>query len=256
MFCRFICLMTCLTPLLALGANKNPQEVCPAGEHRVRAHDQKPYIRDGKPVSGSHHKSSCHPNPPSYAVWHERLKTGPVVNWPYKNEKSKAWTETEKEKVYEALSELPPALVTETVTGIFRMKEFLLHEANPAAGTNHQIVLYDRAFENRYSLARVLGHEFAHEAYRQISASERVEDAKAADWEVMFFDGGLKDPYFFPRNSGFVEEDGKNTVDEDYANNIEYFLFDPEILKTKTPKVYEWIYKKFGDRFKLGVKKK
>ena len=55
-----------------------------------------------------------------------------------------------------------------------------------------------------------------------------------------------------PGRDGFVEEDGKNSVEEDISNNIEYFLIKPQALKTKTPAVFNWFYKKYGDKFKLG----
>ena len=30
---------------------------------------------------------------------------------------------------------------------------------------------------------------------------------------------------------------------EDFANNVEYYLFEPNVLKEKTPKAFNWIIK-------------
>jgi hypothetical protein len=82
-----------------------------------------------------------------------------------------------------------------------------------------------------------------------MSVAAKVDYAKAAYWSVSFMGQGLKDPDFFPNRDGFVEEDGKNSVDEDFANNIQYFLFNQSALKSKTPKVFDWISKRYGDKF-------
>ena len=55
----------------------------------------------------------------------------------------------------------------------------------------------------------------------------------------------------------YVEDDGKEGPDEDFSNNIEYYLFKPDQLRSKSPKVYEWIRKRYGDSFRIerGPKK-
>jgi hypothetical protein len=50
----------------------------------------------------------------------------------------------------------------------------------------------------------------------------------------------------------YVEDDGMESMTEDFSNNVEYYLFDPQTLERKTPKVYEWLKKKFGDNFKIA----
>ena len=55
-----------------------------------------------------------------------------------------------------------------------------------------------------------------------------------------------------PTPDGFVEKDGTESPEEDFANNVEYFLFDRKTLIKKTPTAEDWIHRKFGDKFKLG----
>jgi hypothetical protein len=62
--------------------------------------------------------------------------------------------------------------------------------------------------------------------------------------------------YWAGRKDGYIEVDGKNSHEEDYANNLEHFLYDPDKLKKVTPSAYDWIKKRFGDSFKLKEEKK
>ena len=66
---------------------------------------------------------------------------------------------------------------------------------------------------------------------------------------VIFFD---RMKGWIQRKDGYVEEDGKISPDEDFANNVEYFLLESEKLKMITPHAYTWISKHFGANFKLG----
>lgn len=54
------------------------------------------------------------------------------------------------------------------------------------------------------------------------------------------------------RQGGFVAEDGHQGPREDFANNLEYYLFEPKVLEEKTLKAFDWMKKHFGDKFKLG----
>ena len=47
----------------------------------------------------------------------------------------------------------------------------------------------------------------------------------------------------------FVSDDGRDSPDEDFANNVEFFLFRPEKLKKTSPGVYDWLKKNYGDVF-------
>ena len=62
--------------------------------------------------------------------------------------------------------------------------------------------------------------------------------------------------YWEGRKSGYIEEDGKLSHEEDYANNVEHFLYDPDNLKKVTLNAYDWIKKHFGGDFKLKGSKK
>jgi len=245
--------------LTASAVHAKPEKVtsapsCPPGEHWVRAHKQSSYTRNGKPVSGSFHSAGCDKNPRAYATWNNRLKSSFPPGWEFKNEKVKSWSDEEKESAIEALSELPEALLINSVEGIYRMKKSLDHSSNPAANHDHQIVLYDAAFSSKQNLSRILAHEFAHQLYRQFYDDEDkgASYAKAADWIPVRMAGADKTILMAKPSREFVENDGEDGPAEDFGNNIEYFLFNPKELKTKTPKIYDWISKRYGDKFKIG----
>jgi hypothetical protein len=54
-----------------------------------------------------------------------------------------------------------------------------------------------------------------------------------------------------PRPGGFVEIDGRQSPEEDFANNAEYYLFEPALLKKASPKIFSWIEKNLGSLLKL-----
>jgi len=54
------------------------------------------------------------------------------------------------------------------------------------------------------------------------------------------------------RKGSFVEPDGATSVTEDFANNVEYFLFDRNLLQKITPNADTWINRHFGPNFKIN----
>jgi len=224
---------------------------CGVGKHYVKSHFRKAYTRsDGVHFKATTVKEHCADNPKNYDFWNPKLKNGRPDGWARKTEKSKHWSTEEREKTLEALSKMPPALMSAKLREIDRMirsQDF----PNPASSDNGDIVLYDTAFEKDKSLTQILSHELAHQYYKNLSGKDFESYRKAADW-FNISNLGTKPVY---RTAGrmFVAKDGVNSIEEDFANNIEYFLNQPKELKKSTPKVYDWISNHFGDKFKLGA---
>ena len=224
---------------------------CPAGEHWVRAHFRRAYIRaDGIAVSAAHVSAHCHENPASYAAWAARLRSGLPPGWKSRGEQPIAWSEEERQRVLEALSYLPKELLVSSVEGLYRLRRSLLYAVNPAAGLGDNIALYDPAFDPKQNLARVLAHELAHKLYRQFTVADAKSYNSAAEWRVLKTPSG--ETFFLPMREHYVEEDGKEGPDEDFINNIEYFPFNPRMLRKLSPKVYDWIHLRYVDSFRLG----
>ncbi|MFN3455332.1 MAG: hypothetical protein ACK41T_10270 [Pseudobdellovibrio sp.] len=52
----------------------------------------------------------------------------------------------------------------------------------------------------------------------------------------------------------FIKPQARDNAAEDFANNVEAYLFENEILKEIVPPAYNWILKKYGKNFKLKEK--
>lgn len=50
--------------------------------------------------------------------------------------------------------------------------------------------------------------------------------------------GKNRDYYTERRKSGYIESDGMSSADEDYANNLEHFIYNSDNLKAITPSAY------------------
>jgi hypothetical protein len=168
------------------------------------------------------------------------------VDWPHKTETFKKWTDEEKDRVLEVFDVLPIELQMDTVKSIARAVKSKDHP-NPATSAEGIIVLYDNVFDSNKNLARVLGHELAHQLYRDMPLEQKKDYGFAANWFPLDPEGRR----YVSRKNGFVQDDGRESPEEDYANNIEYYLFEPKTLEKLTPQASRWIETVYRDKFKL-----
>ena len=220
----------------------------------MRAHHRRAYVRaDGTQVSATDVAAHCQTNPTAYVIWNSRLRSKPSSRWLRRPEKPRNWTTEEKERVLDALSDLPPGLLADSVTALFRLEKSFLYDQNPASGEAGEIAIYDSAFKAKANLSRILAHEFAHEVFRQFSDTEKDQFRMAADWLLVKDPRAAKGMMSIPNRDSdqYVEQDGMESLTEDFSNDIDYFLFEPTVLRKKSPKVYDWIGKKFGDTFTI-----
>ncbi len=112
------------------------------------------------------------------------------------------------------------------------------------AESGQEIVVYNIAFDGPgLSLDKIVAHELPHAIFLNFSKSEIKDYERSLGWNVAFKGQA--------RSGSFIRSGARDNVDEDFANNIEYFLFAPEELKSKVPKAYSWILNKFSKNFKL-----
>lgn len=227
------------------------EHLCPPDQHWVTSHPRRAYTKtDGTFFSATHVNSSCHPNPVGYSKWKDRFLNSKPSYWPRTGEKQKKWTVEERERVLEALADLPEPLLLDSVKEIYRFEKSQDYDKNPASGESGALGVYDAAFNKNANLTRVLAHELAHELFRQFSVADKILCAKAMGWTFKK-DEKTEQYRAIPRKSGYVEVDGQLLTTEDFANNIEYFLFNQKRLNEVTPQAAEWIRHKFGDKLKL-----
>ena len=223
---------------------------CNLGQHWVRTYHRRAYYgSDGIFVSATTVSAHCQGNPPGYSHWKDELRTGYPPSWPHKNEKPKAWTEEERDRTLDALGELPETLWGEDHIKIYRMESSTTSTGNPSTSAKGVIVLYNSAFDQSHTLSEVLAHELAHENYRHLSPEDIKSYTEENGWNNPKDVGGPN--LWIPTRTNYVEPDGHDSPWEDYANNIQYFLFHPAKLRFVTPSAYDWIKHHFDDNFKI-----
>lgn len=227
---------------------------CGPNEHWVRAHHRRAYVRyDGTFVSATTVRAHCQGNPPGYNYWQPRLKNDRPVGWPYKSEKTKKWTDEEIEKMLEAIGDIPSVLWENTSVNIYRMDKSSTTANNPSTHGKNIIVLYDSALDSKQNLSRFLVHEFAHDQFDHLSDEQRIDYQDLNGWVPIQKEPDDKTLVWTKINRKSVQSDSDYLPSEDFANNVEYFIFNSGTLKTVSPNAYGWIKQHYGDKiFKKG----
>ncbi len=221
---------------------------CPPGHYVVRSHPRVGFVRsDGTVVKPTTVRTYCKELTYGYEYSQKRFKKGNPKDWPHRNEKPGVWTDSEKEQMIEALEGLPEFLLSDRIEGFYRLKKSK-DFPNPASHAEGIIAIYDSAFANPSGLERILAHEFIHQSYKDLSEKERQDYRRATGWHYKVEPD--RQFYWVGRKDGYIADDGKTSHEEDFANNLEHFLYDPDKLKKVTPSAHEWIKKKYGDKLK------
>ncbi len=147
--------------------------------------------------------------------------------------------------VRRALSRLPNSFNPSKLKGIVKGTKPVDFTAliTEATSTDEFVVLYPRAFNNPKILDRVIAHEVVHVLVQEEWKGLFESYKKDVGWNT---NKGYED-----RKGEFIEADSKMSADEDFANNIEYYLFEPNKLKSKSSQIHNWIQKKMGNKLKL-----
>lgn len=221
---------------------------CADKQYWVEGHHRKAYVRaDGTIVSATDVKGHCRSQSRVYEFWKRNFEGISPKSWPHTSEIFKSWTVEEKERVLGALEELPEVLWNDKV--IFHRSTKSREWPNPATSSAGVIVLYDESFKKSLNLARVIGHELAHQIYEELTGDQKKDYGFIMNW---FSIGNGR---YVSRIEGFVQDDGRESPEEDFANNIEFYLFEPDILRKVTPHAYRWIEEHYGDRLKIRKEK-
>lgn len=119
--CHMHLMLMLILILLSFNASALDKD-CPEGTYRRRAHSRGAYYTS----NGVFHKatsvreSKCIPKRAGHDFWINRLKNGSPPNWPLKEGGAK-WTEEQRDRVLEALSDLPEILWIQSIKGVYRL---------------------------------------------------------------------------------------------------------------------------------------
>jgi hypothetical protein len=175
-----------------------------------------------------------------------------LKGWERKKEQSKPWTKDEKIAILSAIGSLPDFLVPNQEISIFRVSKDSINPENPASGLQNTIVIYDSSFKSSKNLVRVLAHEFAHILYRQLyDTNSWLPFAKAAGWKPVPNPETKKLALINTRKQ-ITNPDSVNSLDEDFSNSIELFIFEPQKLKKESEELHTWLNQTYGDSINRG----
>jgi len=214
---------------------------CPKDMYLVREHKRQAHYRnDGTYVSGTTVSSHCR-HYRSEGPLDPKFKNEMPKGWPYKKETFKQCPKKKKEKILNILNSLPNIL-----TQIGKLTIYCPSKSetpnNPAtsAPDDKIISLYDSSFE--MDTKRVITHELAHILWARLSSNEKKTYYSASQWK----EDPINKVYKTNRKT-FSAPDGSHDPEEDFANNIEYYLTENTKFKSNFPQINTWIKNLFGD---------
>jgi hypothetical protein len=174
--------------------------------------------------------------------WKSKMKKGRPHNWDISSEKTKDWLDSEKEDLNKTLQMLPDDFAKVSFDGFYRMEKSAFIVNPGTTSQNKSIALYNNAFQHPlFKLDRVVVHELAHVVHLNFSKNKIESYRNQMGWK--------NDRGHYFRSGPFLSSDAKESPEEDFAVNIEFFLFENEKIKKQLPKAYSWISKNFSKEF-------
>lgn len=208
---------------------------CKEGTYKVEGHKRSAYYKkDGTFVSGTNVASYCRHYRDDGPLKEQFLEKKPK-RWPHKKENFKKCTKEKEEKIQNILSTLPKILTNVGKLQIYCPSKSEIQN-NPAtsAPTEKIIALYDLSF--KMDTKKVLIHELAHILWERMSNEEKLSYLAVSKWDIDF----QKNVYITKRTK-FSADDGVSGPDEDFSNNIEYFLVEYSKFNKDFKEISVWI---------------
>lgn len=173
--------------------------------------------------------------------WLKKLKDGPPLEWPFSREKASLFSANERNHLEKILNRLPDAMPSENLKGIYKIAspKSLSTMGTPSTYLDGQIVLYQRAFDQPDELIHFFLHELAHHLHETKFKSKFLNYRKALKWSSE------------SRPGPFLKNNSRQSAEEDFADNFEAYLLDPDSLKRSVPEAFSWMTKNFNDQFRL-----
>ena len=205
---------------------------CPDGQYLVRAHKRSGYYRSNKTYVSPARISA-------YCKNYRNFKPAKLNFSKPQSSRSKIKNFSKKEikQIQLSFKELP-GILTKFGKITFQRKKSGVIPNNPAVSNTSKktIILHDSI--SRYNMKRVIAHELAHFLYDSLPSKVKKSYKSVAEWELRTYKGNKFNVFM---RKTFVAADSIVSPSEDFANNIEYYLFEGKILKKKNPQIYKWV---------------
>lgn len=145
-----------------------------------------------------------------------------------------------RERVISFLKRMPESIQPKSLTAIVQASiQPPAMIGNPATTIQNYIVILPYANRSEVDFERVILHEIMHHMLTDDWLNIFHKYVKNFGWHK-----GI-------RNGKFVEIDGKDSADEDFVNNIEYYFFDKSKLSSLNPEIKVWIDKNLKNKLNL-----
>ena len=215
---------------------------CTEGMYPVSGHPRAAYFRtDGTYVPKTNVSNYCkkyRSEGPLQITFQRKIPRG----WPFKKEVFIKCSNEKQKNINQVINTLPKILTQVGEIKILCAKKSAT-ASNPATCALEEkiIVLYDFSFE--MDLKRILTHELAHFLYHSLSTKELKQYWKVAQWSDF-----NQAQNFTTKRTSFSAPDGATDPEEDFANNVEYFYAEPEVMSKNFSLITKWLSKFLGDK--------
>ena len=213
---------------------------CSKGQFLVRSHKRLGYYRsDGTYISPTRVSAYCK---------NYRKNQPAELIFPPARKGFKKISKKEMNSIVKAFRKIPHILTGIGKIKIYRQDKDQWYPENPARvyEEKKEIFLYD--IISQYSMDRVIAHELAHILYNDLPEKIQKSYDTVAEWRDDKSQGTLIKKINNRKN--FVASDGRDSPSEDFANNIEYYLYEKKLFKQKNPQIYKWVKQFMEDKKK------
>ena len=174
------------------------------------------------------------------SLFMHRFSDKPIEYWDNSIEIFKTWMTSEKEAILSAINETPEYSEMENYYFYRAIKSEFAE--NPATiDTKTRSIAFFDVFFKAEKKSKILVHESAHYLYVKLSASDKDQFLSLSGWSPDKTKPSILAP---PLN--LIQDDSKNSHDEDFANHLEEFYSSPEQYKKQRPLLFDF----FNSRFK------
>lgn len=151
----------------------------------------------------------------------------------------------ELQTIKNILSRMPRNFTPQNLKAIVRASVGVdVTSSSLASSSDEYLILFPKAFLRPSELPRGVAHELSHFLIENEWRGLFQKYKQASGWNSIKAGGKYRD-------GDFVDFDGKFSPEEDLANNVEFYLFEPGTLKSKSPKLFDWIKTTLGATLQL-----
>jgi hypothetical protein len=156
----------------------------------------------------------------------------------------KRLTGNERQQIESALLKMPNVFKPKSLKAIVKSSMTdPTSPANQASSSDEFLIVFSALFKNGDQIERVIVHEAVHHLLQSDWLKLFENYKKYVKWP--------KSGSLAVRPGDFVQSDGRDSAEEDFANNIEYYMFATKTLMQISPNIFSWIDQNLASQLKI-----